>query len=355
MTMTADIHVTPWRTPEPTEQDGTAQWHDCLWEISAEQATLERMEKHGENWQTASGKVGQADIGRHLDKICDDNGFRRLDGSGTGRDPNLIRDGETIKVERNPQDLTSTPKGLSTKQGQPARTQYDQATGGPVNTDLNKKRAVDQFLGNVPELAQLSDQTQAALIAAYSRDVDATKLAALAGTDAFRQCSPPQQQQLLADYGKPGHEATTASIDTGVAANPKQDPEGALRKVLEAALAPHAGTDIPAGTRLDKEESFTTTDGRTRLTMQKDGNLVVYVNNEAVWATNTSFWGSRRGPAGDHVVWEKNGDLVLYASDGKVAWAADTDQSDGARLTLQDNGKLAIYDKNDKQVWASKD
>ena len=353
MIMTADIRVTQWRTPEPTKDDATAQWHDCLWEVAAEQATLERMEKDGGNWQNAADKITDTDIVRHLDKICDDNGFRRLDGSGTGRNPDLIRDGEPIKVRIDPRDLTSTPDGLSSGQ---ARTQYDRVTGGPVNVDLNVKRQLDRFLGNIPALAQLSDQTQAELISAYSRDVDLTKLTALVSTDAFRQCTPPQQQQLLVNYGKPGNEATTATIDQGVAANPKQDPDGVLRKVLETALSPPvADKAIPIGTRLDSEESFTTANGNVRLSMQKDGNLVVYVDDEAVWATDTTFWGLRFGPTGDHAVWQENGNLVLYASDGREAWSSGTAGNEGARLELGDDGRLTIYDKSDKKIWASGD
>ena len=35
MTAVEEVKVTPWRTPQGTEQDPTAQWHDCLWKSAA--------------------------------------------------------------------------------------------------------------------------------------------------------------------------------------------------------------------------------------------------------------------------------------------------------------------------------
>jgi hypothetical protein len=354
MTEIAEIRVTPWGTPKGTEQDPTAQWHDCLWEVAAEQATLERMAKQGENWQTAAGKITAGDISRHLDKICDENGFRHIDGSGSGRDPNLIGDGQQIKVERNPLDFTGTPEGLGLGKDPLTTQQYAAATGGDLATeDPAKKAELDKFLKTLP-LAQLSDATKAEVIAAYARGVDKTKLGALVNTEAFTKLPPPQQQLLIANYGKPGHEAMTKAIDAGVAANPKADPDGKLGKVLKSVLEPYAGTAIPEGTTLQSGQSINLGTGKS-LTMKEDGALVLQVDGKDAWHTKTGFMDlSRHGPAGDHVAWQADGNLVVYDSFGKKAWASDTAGHPGARLVLKDDGKLVIYDKDNKQIWASR-
>ena len=56
---------------------------------------------------------------------------------------------------------------------------------------------------------------------------------------------------------------------------------------------------------LTAEQSFTSPNGRYRLTMQGDGNLVEYDGASVVWASGTSGSGAR-------VVMQDDGNLVVY-------------------------------------------
>jgi hypothetical protein len=97
------------------------------------------------------------------------------------------------------------------------------------------------------------------------------------------------------------------------------------------------GTELVAG------------NGRTRLAMQADGNLVLYRvdDGHALWASGTSQQASR-------AVMQADGNLVVYAPDGRAHWASDTAGNPGAQLVLQDDGNLVIYGGNGQPLWASR-
>ncbi|HET8845922.1 MAG TPA: hypothetical protein VFN35_30950 [Ktedonobacteraceae bacterium] len=91
-----------------------------------------------------------------------------------------------------------------------------------------------------------------------------------------------------------------------------------------------------------------------RFTYQRDGNLVLYCNSSAIWASNTAF--SERGQSPDWASFQVDGNLVVYSVDpvfGTVAaWASGTDNK-GAKLVLQGDANLVIYNSNNQAVWAS--
>jgi hypothetical protein len=199
--MTFEIHVTPWATPDKLPNDLSAPMHDCLWEIAQEQAVLKRMKDTRENWTDASGKVSQQDVRAQLDVICDDNGFRRIDGSGNGRNPDLIGTNEPIKVRIDPNELNVPAPGVV--EGQPSMAAYNKAVE-PSNShgvDLNEKGEVDAWVSTVPGFPQLPETTKAGLITAHGEEgVDPKNLTTLAGSQAFIKLNPAQQQQLLESY-----------------------------------------------------------------------------------------------------------------------------------------------------------
>jgi hypothetical protein len=98
---------------------------------------------------------------------------------------------------------------------------------------------------------------------------------------------------------------------------------------------------------LPKNQPLSSADGRYRLVMQDDGNLVLYEGgNHAVWATNTS------GQAVSRCIMQSDGNLVIYGFNGHVVWASNTFHSPGASLVLQNDRNLVIYEPN-HAVWAS--
>jgi hypothetical protein len=83
----------------------------------------------------------------------------------------------------------------------------------------------------------------------------------------------------------------------------------------------------------------------TELTLQADGNLVVYVSGKALWSTRTA------GNKYDYFVMQNDGNLVIYTASGKAIWESHTAKSGaGNRLTLAANGALALT-KGSTVLW----
>lgn len=81
---------------------------------------------------------------------------------------------------------------------------------------------------------------------------------------------------------------------------------------------------------------------------QADGNLVLYGNQGAIWASGTNGKANKLKFQGD-------GNLVLYNNDTAV-WASDTADSEkggkgGRKLVLNEQGGLSIMDQDYKIIW----
>jgi hypothetical protein len=226
----AEIQVVPWGTREPLQNDPGAPMHDCLWEIAQEQAVLDRMKK-GESWDAASRQVSPQEIRKHLDTVCDDNGFRRLDGGGQGRNPNLIHDGERIKVRIDPKQLDQSPKGITDKQAEKGGAYNDAVKSADgKDVDLNKKAALDTWIGKVGGFPTLSEGSKTALIQAYDKTgMNRDNLAKLGSSEAFRSLDEKQQQQLLNNYGNQGKSFATGEVDKIVDRGPSCETNARLK------------------------------------------------------------------------------------------------------------------------------
>ncbi|MFI6254344.1 C40 family peptidase [Streptomyces sp. NPDC051016] len=76
--------------------------------------------------------------------------------------------------------------------------------------------------------------------------------------------------------------------------------------------------------------------GAYKLSMQSDGNLVLYGPNGPLWATYTSGSNARLANQND-------GNLVIYRGDGSVAWASRSHASGGGTLVMQNDGNAVAY------------
>jgi hypothetical protein len=105
---------------------------------------------------------------------------------------------------------------------------------------------------------------------------------------------------------------------------------------------------LTPGQSLFTNGSITSGDGRFRLIMQTDGNLVVYRNNDnrALWATGT------QGSDVHRAVMQTDGNLVLYHVNNAPAWASNTAGKPGSFLAMQNDGNLVIYQPI-VPIWAS--
>lgn len=103
------------------------------------------------------------------------------------------------------------------------------------------------------------------------------------------------------------------------------------------------GDTLATNQKLDRGQWLQSSDGRYRLIMQGDGNLVLYnAGGRAIWATNRS---------GVFAIVQGDGNLVEYASGGPV-WASNTVGTGANRLVVQNDGNLVLYSPS-RAVWAS--
>lgn len=107
--------------------------------------------------------------------------------------------------------------------------------------------------------------------------------------------------------------------------------------------AGYIGHHLGSGQQLPPGALLRSADGQYRMVMQGDGNLVVYRQSAALWATGGSDPGSRAVMQGD-------GNFVVY--DGAAAkWASTSSGFGGAELVLQDDGNAVIY-HGGHAIWA---
>jgi hypothetical protein len=88
--------------------------------------------------------------------------------------------------------------------------------------------------------------------------------------------------------------------------------------------------------------------GGDTLTMQSDGNLVLYApGNTALWASNTS------GNNGAWLSMQRNGNLVISAAAGKPLWASGTPNHSGSELILQADGNAVVDTPGNIALWST--
>lgn len=110
----------------------------------------------------------------------------------------------------------------------------------------------------------------------------------------------------------------------------------ALITALASPAAPAASL-MPAGTTLFAGQSITSADGRYRLVMQGDGNLVFYRLADMVPRWNS--WTS----TGVRADIQNDGNLVVYDQAWAPKWYSSTAGHPGAYVAAQNDGNLVIY------------
>ena len=161
-----------------------------------------------------------------------------------------------------------------------------------------------------------------------------------------------------------------SSLVSGFGVGPYDD-EGLQRLVLQrdGNLVAYA----PTGEVLFASGTFTAEP--VRLVLQDDGNLVLYTQSDRVlWATGGTpsvmeaflpWEGSVSGPTGllpghyllssdrrSRLVMQGDGNLVLYGRDGRARFATATFGGSDSVAVLQTDGNLVVYDGG-RAVWAT--
>jgi hypothetical protein len=120
-----------------------------------------------------------------------------------------------------------------------------------------------------------------------------------------------------------------------------------LRVHLASPPPPSVGSVLGAGETLGSNESLASPSGRFTLTMQDDGNLVLYDGATPIWASNTD------GHAGATLTMQSDGNLVVYTTGNSAIFATGTNGHAGADLEVQNDGNVVIYSSNHTALWAT--
>ena len=125
-----------------------------------------------------------------------------------------------------------------------------------------------------------------------------------------------------------------------------------LLLVLSSTPSSGQGTNssLSKGQTLSSGSSLNSPNGRYRVTMQTDGNLVLYDGSRLIWTTITKARGSR-------VTLQQDGNLVLqqfHPAMGDLTFWDTATTNIGNQLVLQDTGDLVILDSAGKTVWSLK-
>lgn len=102
---------------------------------------------------------------------------------------------------------------------------------------------------------------------------------------------------------------------------------------------------MTAGQTLIPGQSLTSADGRYKLVLQGDGNLVLYSPNRALWSTGT------QGRSPGLFVLQGDGNMVIYGSDNRPYWASWTQNTGGNAFYMQGDGNLVLYNSQGAPVW----
>lgn len=110
---------------------------------------------------------------------------------------------------------------------------------------------------------------------------------------------------------------------------------------------------LTANQQLTLGQQITSSNGKAYLTMQSDGNFVLYRkdNGAALWASSTS------NPAGstgnNYAIMQTDGNLVVYTATNVALWAAGTNGNSGAYTVLDDTANLIVYSSTNTALWSS--
>ena len=108
-------------------------------------------------------------------------------------------------------------------------------------------------------------------------------------------------------------------------------------------------SQLQPGEKLAVGASLMSPGERYTLTLQTDGNLVIYDEQEhhlAIWSSATN------GKAVDHAIMQTDGNFVIYGFP-QALWATNTVGQPGAFLVLQDDGHLAIIQFFKQALWSA--
>jgi len=105
---------------------------------------------------------------------------------------------------------------------------------------------------------------------------------------------------------------------------------------------------LRAGGELAPGQKLVSPNAQYTLAMQTDGNLVLYASaGKVLWV--------ERGIPGAYATMQDDGNFVLYspAAAGKALWSTGTTGKGAIYATVQNDGNFVLYTADGKAVWAT--
>lgn len=123
----------------------------------------------------------------------------------------------------------------------------------------------------------------------------------------------------------------------------------ALLTCLGLASLAHAADTLSANQNLTLGQRLDSANGSYRFVFQTDGNLVVrrVSDSAALWASNTN------GKGGTRLTMQSDGNLVLYTSANAAVWSSQSAGSGGTRATIENSGNFAVFNASGGRVWST--
>jgi bacillolysin len=94
------------------------------------------------------------------------------------------------------------------------------------------------------------------------------------------------------------------------------------------------------------QQDLVSGDSRMRLAFQSDGNLAVWFGSTLLWHAGTY------GGQASVLTMQSDGNLVLYGGAYVPVWTSGTGGHPGARLVMQSDGNLVIFD-GATPIWST--
>lgn len=113
-------------------------------------------------------------------------------------------------------------------------------------------------------------------------------------------------------------------------------------------VTPAAKDTLATDVDLKVNQRITSANGSYYLTLQSDGNLVLYTQaGKALWASGTN------GKGAVNFRLQGDGNLVLRNAAGSAVWSSKTNGKGGTRLLVQNDGNLVLLNAAGNAVWST--
>ena len=172
-------------------------------------------------------------------------------------------------------------------------------------------------------------------------------------TGDVRVVAPDGSQQWHSGTTGPGVERLVLGTD-GVLRTFSATYTGSERTNVDITIwrsqgtAPSGSDHLTRGATLRRGATLTSENGRYRLAMQSDGNLVLYRGSQALYQS-----GTRDSSGAAKLAFQTDGNLVIYRSDGRVLKDYGINGRGGVLLTVRDDGVLRVSTAGDATVFAT--